>query len=348
MSKTSERFLLAIESSCDDTGAAVIGEYGTILSNVVASQDKDHKPFHGVVPEIASRAHVRDIADVCQKALDQANMTLKHMAGIAVTSGPGLIDSLLVGVNFAKGLAISSGLPLISVNHIRGHVRAIFLEHGTPPLPALALITSGGHSHLFSVDEQEELDLLVKTRDDAAGEAFDKLSKMLGLGFPGGPQIDRMAQSGDYRRFHFRQPKISDGSLDFSFSGYKTAALRHIESDPSAFKTQQNQSDLCASFQHALVRHLLDRVGIALNHGHWRSLLLGGGVACNSALRAQAAHLADSHQVPFFVSQPKLCTDNAAMIGAEGWAQFKRDKKAALSLAPEVKAKAYRQYTPLR
>lgn len=343
-----ERFLLAIETSCDDTGVAVVGERGTVLAARVASQDEHHRPYHGVVPEIASRAHLLNMEPTYRSVMDASGLNLEDLAAIAVTSGPGLVGSLLVGLNFAKGLSLASNRPLVAVNHIRGHVRALFLEYPQVPLPALALITSGGHTHLFLVNTSGDLALLVKTRDDAVGEAFDKLAKMLGLGFPGGPAVDRLARQGDPKRFAFRQPKLSDGSKDYSFSGYKTAALRHIQAQPQAFRHEQAVSDLCASFQSALVTHLLDRVKQAFAQHAVESLLLGGGVACNSELRRRATDLAAELGIGCLVSQPKLCTDNAAMIGAEGWFQFQHGGRAALDLAPKIKAKAYCEYRPLR
>ena len=335
--------ILGIETSCDDTSVALVHRDGTILANVISSQFDEHAPFLGVVPELASRAHLNNLPKVYEAALMQANTSLSQITAVAVTYGPGLVGSLMVGINFAKALAFGAKLPLIGVNHVRGHVAAVFLEHGSAPLPALALIVSGGHTHLLGVDADRQLTLLTKTRDDAAGEAFDKLSKMLGLGFPGGPTINRLAREGNAKRFAFSKPKFNDGSRDFSFSGMKTAASRHIEKNPEWFRgpDQQAVKDLCASFQRAAVSHLLDRVKLALGQNPYRSLLLGGGVACNSELRSRFVTLAGREGLPAFVSSPRLSTDNAAMIAAEGWRLFDLEAFSSWSLAADVRAKPY-------
>jgi len=337
------RYVLGIETSCDDTSVAIVAEDGSIAANVVSSQIEEHAPYLGVVPELASRAHLVNMPLVYERAMGDAGRTLAEMSAIAVTAGPGLAGSLMVGLEFAKGLALGTGLPLIGVNHIRGHVAALFLEHGEVPLPALALIVSGGHTHLLEVAEDRGLVLLTKTRDDAAGEAFDKLAKMLGLGFPGGPLIDRLASTGDDQAYTFSKPKFSDGARDYSFSGMKTAAARHIERDPSAFRGEESQAvcDLAASFQRAVVAHLLDRVGLALAHGRARALLLGGGVACNSGLRAGFTALAERVGLPAYVSTPRLSTDNAAMIAAEGWRLYRAGARADLDLTADIAAKPY-------
>jgi N6-L-threonylcarbamoyladenine synthase len=337
------RYVLGIETSCDDTSVAVVDEDCVVHANIVSSQVKEHEPFMGVVPELASRAHLRNIPEVYQAALQQARLTLEDMAAVAVTMGPGLLGSLLVGVNFAKGLTYASGLPLVGVNHIRGHVTALFLEHGDLPLPALALIVSGGHTHLFLVGPDRDILLLTKTRDDAAGEAFDKLSKMLGLGFPGGPLIDALAREGDAKAFKFSMPRFNDGSYDYSFSGLKTAAARTIEKDPKAFEDREGNGirDLCASFQRAVVRQLLDRVRRGARKENPKSLLLGGGVACNSLLRKEFTNLGEDLGLPTFLSSPSLSTDNAAMIAAEGFALLERGETAELSLSADIRQKPY-------
>lgn len=339
-------YILGIETSCDDTSAAVVGADGSVLSNVVSSQVKEHAPYMGVVPELASRAHLQNMPVVYRRAMDEAGKRLEDLCAVAVTHGPGLAGSLMVGLNFAKGLALGAGLPLVGVNHIRGHVAAVFLEHGEAvPLPALALIVSGGHTHLFRVGADRELVLLTKTRDDAAGEAFDKLSKMLGLGFPGGPLIDKLARDGDPKAYAFSKPRFSDGSRDYSFSGTKTAAGRHLERNPEDFRDRDGQPvrDLCASFQHAVAEHLLDRVKLALKSGEDRALLLGGGVACNSYLRQRFQLLADQRRLPAFLSSPAYATDNAAMIAAEGFLQLRAGRRDPFELASDIAAKPYAQ-----
>ncbi len=335
--------MLGVETSCDDTSVALVGEDGSIAANVVSSQVTEHAPYLGVVPELASRAHLRNMPVVYEQAMSKAGLTLDDLCAVAVTQGPGLLGSLMVGVNFAKALAFGRRLPLVPVNHIRGHVAALFLEHGEIPLPALALIVSGGHTHLFHVEEDRSLTLLTKTRDDAAGEAFDKLSKMLGLGFPGGPLIDRLARQGNPAAFRFSMPKFSDGSKDYSFSGLKTAAGRHIERDPAAFAQRDAQAakDLSASFQAAVVKHLLDRVRLALEREPASALLLGGGVACNSGLRSAVNALGQKRGTPVFITAPKLSTDNAAMIAAEGWRLLGQGATADWSLSADINLKPY-------
>jgi len=336
-------WMLGVETSCDDTSVALVGEDGAIAANAVSSQVAEHAPYLGVVPELASRAHLRAMPLVLDRALAEAGLGLDDLAAVAVTQGPGLLGSLMVGVNFAKALAYGRKLPLIAVNHIRGHVAALFLEHGELPLPALALIVSGGHTHLFAAETDRSLTLLTKTRDDAAGEAFDKLSKMLGLGFPGGPVIDRLARQGDPKAFPFSMPKFSDGSHDFSFSGLKTAASRHIERDPTAFADREGQAikDLCASFQAAAIKHLMDRVEMALAREPARALALGGGVGCNSGLRTAFEALGARRGLPVFLTAPKLSTDNAAMIAAEGWRLWRRGAVADWSLSADIRLKPY-------
>lgn len=336
--------ILGIESSCDDTSVAILDESHNILANVVSSQHHVHAKFGGVVPELASRAHLRNMQPVLQQALREAGCSLAEIDAIAVTYGPGLIGSLMVGVNFAKALAYGLKKPLIGVNHIRGHVSALFLEHIDIPLPGLALIVSGGHTHLLLVKKDLELVLLTKTRDDSAGEAFDKLAKMLDLGFPGGPQVDRLAQQGDAEAFTFAFPRFSDGSRDYSFSGLKTAASRFLQNEPQRFADREGQGvkDLAASFQRAVVHQLLNRVkhGLRAQKGI-RSLMLGGGVACNSELRASMLALGEETNRRVFLTAPKLSTDNAAMIAAEGLRLLAKGERHDWDLSPEVRLKAY-------
>lgn len=336
--------ILGIESSCDDTSVAILDGEHRILANVVSSQHHVHGKFGGVVPELASREHLRNMQPVLNQALADADCQLADIDAIAVTYGPGLIGSLMVGVNFAKALAYGLDKPLIGVNHIRGHVSALFLEYADIQLPGLALIVSGGHTHLLLVKADRELVLLTKTRDDSAGEAFDKLAKMLGLGFPGGPVIDRMAAEGDPQAFSFAFPRFSDGSRDYSFSGVKTAAARFLEKDPQAFADPDGRArkDLAASFQAAIVHQLLNRVkhGLRRERGI-RSLMLGGGVACNTGLRAAMKALGLEKNRKVFITAPKLSTDNAAMIAAEGLRLYQQGVRHGLALSPEVRLKAY-------
>ena len=336
------RHILGIETSCDDTSVAIVSEDHQIHANVVSSQYAQHAPFNGVVPEVASRAHLENLPRVFAAALSTGGKDLSDMNAVAVTAGPGLAGCLMVGVNFAKAVAFGAGIPLIGVNHIRGHVAALFLEH-EPLLPALALIVSGGHTHLLLVERQRGLVLLTKTRDDAAGEAFDKLGKMLGLGFPGGPAVDRLAEAGDPKTFAFVQPKFSDGSHDYSFSGMKSAAARLIEKEPETFASPEAASvaHLCASFRAAVVKQLLDRVRLAIGIERPASLLLGGGVACNRALRKAFTRLGREFGLPAFISSPKLSTDNAAMIAAEGWHQLEKGRRDDWSLAADIRWKPY-------
>lgn len=335
--------MLAIETSCDDTSVALVTESGQILANVISSQVEEHTPFLGVVPELASRAHLKNLPLVYQEAMGQAQCTLDEVTAISVTQGPGLVGCLMVGVNFAKSLAYGARKPLIGVNHIRGHVAALFLEYGEVPLPAIVLIVSGGHTHLLHVNKQRELTLLTKTRDDSAGEAFDKLAKMLGLGFPGGPIVDKLAQQGNPKTYTFAMPKFSDGALDYSFSGMKTRASRHIELAPQQFADLSGSpvKDLCASFQRAAVRHLLSRVSLGLEREPAASLLLGGGVACNSLLRQEFAALANKAGLPHFITSPILSTDNAAMIAAEGWRLFQAGQHSDMAMGPDIRMRPY-------
>ena len=337
------KYVLGIETSCDDTSVAIVDEGGRVCANVVSSQVEEHAPFGGVVPELASRAHLSNLPRVMDKALADAGLSLDRISAVAVTQGPGLIGSLLVGISFAKALAFARELPLIPVNHIRGHVRALALEFDPVPRPALALIVSGGHTHLFRWQPDDAIVLLTKTRDDAAGEAFDKLAKMLDLGFPGGPLVDRLAAEGDPRAFEFSMPRFRDGSADYSFSGLKTAAAMHLKRDPHAFRDPSGQrvKDLCASFQAAVVKHLLQRVKQALKREPAEALLLGGGVACNSGLRRAFEALAKQAGLPAMMTSPVLSTDNAAMIAAEGWHLWRAGVTADWDLNPNVSLKAY-------
>lgn len=330
--------VLGIESSCDETAAAVIENGRVIRSNVIASQTETHAPFGGVVPELASREHLDRIAPVVDSALREAGVILEGLDGIAVTQGPGLIGSLLVGISFAKSLAMVAKKPLVGVNHIEGHIYSVVFENPVVEYPAVALIVSGGHTTLFFVPEPGRYAVLGRTRDDAAGEAYDKVSKLLGLGYPGGPVIDRLAKSGDPRAAElvFTLPRMDSPSLDFSFSGLKTAVLRYVREngiEPVANGDEPDQKivDLVASFQDKVIRSLLTRLRSAVRLHHPRTVILAGGVACNSALRSAVD--AGDFGAPVYYPSPILTTDNAAMIAAAGYAKLARGENHGLDFA---------------
>ncbi len=352
--------ILGIESSCDETAAAVVENGEAVLSSVVASQMDTHGKYGGVVPELASREHLRAIVPVVREALERASLRLDDLAAIAATVGPGLVGSLLVGLTYAKSLCFARGLPLIAVNHIEGHIHAVVMEArraGTPvEFPALALVVSGGHTHLFEVREGFVYRLLGKTRDDAAGEAFDKVAKLLGYGYPGGPIIDRLAPFGNPEAVRFTFAKMKGNALDFSFSGLKTAVLRWVEARDMAAEIEARKElrranaapatedwltvtpaptlDLLASFQHAVIHELLTRAAASAESIEARSLIISGGVACNSGLRSAARAAALPYSVYF--PTPGLSTDNAAMIAAAAFPKFERGEFASLA----VKAQA--------
>jgi N6-L-threonylcarbamoyladenine synthase len=326
--------ILGIESSCDETAAALVEDGHVVLSNVVASQVNTHRSFGGVVPELASREHLRNIGYVVRRAFGDAGKGYADIDGIAVTQGPGLIGSLLVGVSFAKAMAFSLAKPLVPVNHIEGHIFSAFIENPGIEYPLLALIVSGGHTSLVYSPTPGQYRSIGRTRDDAAGEALDKLAKFLGLGYPGGPLIDRLSEKGDPGRFRFSIPKISDGSLDFSFSGFKTAALRYIQAGikprrPGG-KVSKAILDLVTSYQQSIVDTLVLQTRRAESRLRPRSLLLVGGVACNSLLRrtfkkvfeAEPRNHSGSPGVRVYYPSPMLTTDNGAMIAAAGTPKF--------------------------
>ena len=342
--------LLAIETSCDETAAAVIAETGDaarpwqLKSNIVASQAAIHREWGGVVPELASRQHLRDICGVVEAALDTAGARLEDVGAIAVTQGPGLVGSLLVGVSFAKSLAWSRGVPLVPVHHLAGHIESLVLHHGELPLPAAVLVVSGGHTSLYLVRQPGRYELIGRTRDDAAGEAYDKVAKLLGLGYPGGPIVDKQAKSGNDRAYAFpvsrmthpdRNQPVStappgllppsvDRNVDFSFSGLKTAVMRLVKGtrgargEAGADLTPRDVADICASFQRVVVESLLDRTFETARWLGARSVGIAGGVSANSRLRADAEARGARLGLPVFVPPLSLSTDNAAMIGAAG------------------------------
>lgn len=336
--------ILGIESSCDETAAAVIEDGHAIRSNVIASQIKTHAPFGGVVPELASREHLAQIAAVVNQALRDAGATLEQIDGLAVTQGPGLIGSLLVGISYAKSLAFVTGKPIVGVNHIEGHVYSVVFDHPPVAYPALALVVSGGHTTLFLIPEEGQYAVLGRTRDDAAGEAYDKVAKLLGLGYPGGPVIDRLAKSGDAKAAElvFTLPRMDSPNLDFSFSGLKTAVLRYVREnriEPVMNNTEPDQTiiNLVTSFQDKVIRSLMARVRTAVQRHPPRTIILAGGVACNSALRA--AMTADDFGAPVYYPSPILTTDNAAMIAAAGYPKLARGEDHGLEFTASTSIK---------
>jgi len=307
--------LLSLESSCDETAAAVVRDGRTVLSNIVASQISIHAEYGGVVPEIASRKHLESVSLVVEQALETAGVGLDQVEGVAVTQGPGLAGALLVGISVAKGLSFGRSIPLVGVNHIEGHLLAVFLE-APVEFPFIALAVSGGHSHLYRVDGIGRYTTLGQTVDDAAGEAFDKVAKLVGLPYPGGVAIDRLALTGNPQAIKFPRPLLHDGTFNFSFSGLKTAVLTHVNKHPEAKEAGIN--DLAASFQAAVCEVLTKKTAQAIAATGIKRLVVAGGVACNSALRRSMAEFAAQDGVELFIASPKLCADNAAMIAVPG------------------------------
>jgi N6-L-threonylcarbamoyladenine synthase len=332
--------LLAIETSCDETAAAVLRGDGSILSNIVLSQDEIHAPYGGVVPELASRQHIKSIGFIVHDSLAGAGVDLDDIDHFAVTQGPGLIGSLLVGLSFAKGLAYYHKKPLLGIDHVQAHIEAAFLEHRDIAFPVLALIVSGGHTSLYFLKKKLSFELLGRTRDDAAGEALDKIAKFLELGYPGGPVIQKLAEPGDPGRFEFSLPRMSDRSLDFSFSGLKTAALRIIREN-RIDKSHPRLPDFLASFEAAVVRALLDNLFRASSRCDPASVLLCGGVARNKRLRMDFERQARRFGLAAYIPSPKLCTDNAAMVGALALARIEHDKKGREKTALSLDLDAY-------
>ncbi|MDQ3256493.1 MAG: tRNA (adenosine(37)-N6)-threonylcarbamoyltransferase complex transferase subunit TsaD [Acidobacteriota bacterium] len=334
--------ILGIESSCDETAAAVVRGGREMLSSVISSQVETHQRYGGVVPEIASREHLDKIVTVVGEALMRAGVSYVEIDGMAVTTGPGLIGSLLVGVSYAKAMAYALGKPLVGVNHIEGHVYSVMFDNPPVEYPAFALIVSGGHTNLFYVPEPGRYKVLARTRDDAAGEAFDKVAKMLGLGYPGGPAIERLAREGDPRAVRFSVPRMGDGRPDFSFSGLKTAVARHVRE--TAIKplaaadgvASQSIKDVAAGFQDVVIRSLVGTTERLAEEYAPRTLIVAGGVACNQALRDAASAAARRISVPIYFPSRHLSTDNAAMIAAAGTVKLQAGERAGFDLNADV------------
>jgi N6-L-threonylcarbamoyladenine synthase len=337
--------VLGIESSCDETAAAVVTEDGRVLSDVVASQIALHHPYGGVVPELASRAHLRNVVPVIEQAVKVLPRGFDDLDAIAVTNGPGLVGALLVGVSAAKAIAWSRGLPLVGVNHLVGHLLAVYLRRGDEPpvelpMPYVALLASGGHTALYRVDGPASITQLGETRDDAAGEAFDKVAKLLGLGYPGGPIVDRLAAQGDARAVPLPRPMHGKHGLAFSFSGLKTAVAQHVHKHGIP-REPQAQADLCASFQRAAVGSLVDKSLAACEREGVPRLVLGGGVAANRGLRAHAAERCAKAGVSLHVPPFASCTDNAAMIAYAGALRLVAGERDTLELSVFSRSPAF-------
>ncbi|MBS6766267.1 MAG: tRNA (adenosine(37)-N6)-threonylcarbamoyltransferase complex transferase subunit TsaD [Clostridium sp.] len=313
--------ILAIESSCDETAAAVVNNGREVLSNVISSQIELHKLYGGVVPEIASRKHIEKINQVIEQALKDANMTLDDIDAVGVTYGPGLVGALLVGVAEAKAIAYAKKLPLIGVHHIEGHISANYIEHPSLEPPFLCLVVSGGHTHLVCVKEYGKYDILGRTRDDAAGEAYDKVARAIGLGYPGGPKIDRLAKEGNPDAVKFPRAHIEGAPYDFSFSGLKSAVLNYINGCQMKGQTY-NPADIAASFQKAVVDVLVENSMNAVEEFSMNKFAIAGGVASNSALREGIKEACEKRGIEFFYPSPIYCTDNAAMIGAAAYYEY--------------------------
>ena len=331
MEKKKDVYILAIESSCDETAAAVVKNGREVLSNIISSQIALHTLYGGVVPEIASRKHIEKINYVIKEALAEAGMGLKDMDAIGVTYGPGLVGALLVGVAEAKAISYASGVPLVGVHHIEGHISANYIENKELEPPFICLVVSGGHTHLVVVRDYGKYEIIGHTRDDAAGEAFDKVARAIGLGYPGGPKIDKLAKEGNPDAIHFPRAKVEDSPYDFSFSGVKSAVLNHLngckmKGEPIV------EADIAASFQKAVCDVLVGHAIQAVKDYKIPKLAMAGGVASNSALRAAMKEACDKQGIPLYYPSPILCTDNAAMIGAAAYYEYMAGTRSGLDL----------------
>lgn len=333
-SRLNRMLILGIDTSCDDTAASVVEDGARILSNIVSSQNELHKKYGGIVPELASRRHIEMIVPVVDEAMGKAGVDFSDISAIAVCHGPGLIGSLLVGVCFAKSLSYVKKIPMVAVNHLEGHISSIFLEESVPDFPFLALVVSGGHTSIYRVDGYGAYTELGRTRDDAAGEAFDKVAKLLGFGYPGGPIMDKIASTGNPGAIHFPRAKLS-GSLDFSFSGIKTAVLNYTKKTPDAKK-----EDIAASFQKAVVEDLVNKTLDAAQQEGIKKVTLSGGVSANSALRSRIKERSLEKGIEVYLPSIQLSTDNGAMIASAGFQHYKSGNLTDFSLNP-------RAYLPL-
>lgn len=323
--------ILAIESSCDETAAAVVRNGREVLSNVIASQIELHKLYGGVVPEIASRKHIEKINQVMEEALQEAKVTLQDITAIAVTYGPGLIGALLVGVSAAKAVSFAAGIPLVGVHHIEGHISANYIENKQLEPEFVCLVVSGGHTHLVIVRDYGDYEIIGRTRDDAAGEAFDKVARAIGLGYPGGPKIDKLAKEGNLEAIRFPRAKVENAAYDFSFSGLKSAVLNYLNS--CEMKGEEvNRADVAASFQKAVIDVLVEHALCAVEEYGYHKFAIAGGVASNSSLREAFAKECAARQIEFYYPSPILCTDNAAMIGTAGYYEYKKGTRHGYDL----------------
>lgn len=324
-------YILAIESSCDETAAAVVKNGREVLSNIISSQIELHKLYGGVVPEIASRKHIEKINPVIREALAEAGMKLEDMDAIGVTYGPGLVGALLVGVAAAKAISYAKNIPLVGVHHIEGHISANYIENKDLEPPFLGMVVSGGHTHLVMVEDYGKYEILGKTRDDAAGEAFDKVARAIGLGYPGGPKIDKLAKEGNPQAIAFPRAHVADALLDFSFSGLKSSVLNYINS--CEMKHQEIcRADVAASFQAAVVDAIVSHTILAVKTYHIDKVALAGGVASNSALRQAMKEKCEAAGIKFYYPSPILCTDNAAMIGCAAYYEYLAGTRHGLDL----------------
>lgn len=333
-----DTLILAIESSCDETAASVVKNGRTVLSNVISSQIELHKLYGGVVPEIASRKHIEKINQVIEEALKEADVTLDDLDAIGVTYGPGLVGALLVGVAEAKAISYAKKIPLVGVHHIEGHVSANYIEHPDLEPPFLCLIVSGGHTHLVIVKDYGEFEILGRTRDDAAGEAFDKVARAIGLGYPGGPKIDKLSREGNPDAIVFPKAKVENAPYDFSFSGVKSAVLNHINRCKMQGETIC-EADIAASFQKAVVDALVEKAVLAAKEYHMDKLAIAGGVASNGTLRQSMKEACEKNRIQFYYPSPIFCTDNAAMIGVAAYYEYKKGTRHGwdLNAVPNLK-----------